>query len=355
MAALPALGAALRRTESRCDGISGDLGAQAWDWAYWLVTVRGYRAKTTVAAYVRALGTFAAWVATDGANWQAMTPKDWDRWQRRLFLDRGAGANYRRQLVSALKSFYGYRARMGLGRDCTDALQHPRPTKRTPRKYSPAQLRAMLAKCDEADTTTLAERNRALLLFLWATGGRREEVATLEIQQLEIENNRAAVRFFGKGAKERVVWFEGPALEHLVQWLDLRRDLPMLPGHESRLWTTCNPTAPNRGLTVGSLERTVEFVARAAKISGWGCHRFRVTCATGLYDAGVDIERIRIFLGHEEIETTRRYLALSDRQQTARLRSVDQHAALGTAPKGLPRWATQRQDGVPVPLTPFGK
>ena len=66
---------------------------------------------------------------------------------------------------------------------------------------------------------------------------------------------------------------------------------------------------------------------------------FRVTFATALYDDGTDIERIRIVMGHESIETTRGYLAVSNRQRSVRLAPTRQHAALGTAPAGMPRWA----------------
>ena len=71
---------------------------------------------------------------------------------------------------------------------------------------------------------------------------------------------------------------------------------------------------------------------------------FRVTFATQLYDEGVDIERIRIVMGHESIETTRRYLAVSRRMRDVRLQPHRQHEVLGTRPVGFPLWAAHLQD-----------
>ena len=91
----------------------------------------------------------------------------------------------------------------------------------------------------------------------------------------------------------------------------------------------------------GGVERVVKRYAKLGNVRRWGVHVFRVTFATLLYDDGVDIERIRILMGHESIETTRRYISVSQRNRKDRLKPHRQHAALGTAPDGMPAWAKQ--------------
>ncbi|HSX64295.1 MAG TPA: site-specific integrase, partial [Pseudoxanthomonas sp.] len=88
-----------------------------------------------------------------------------------------------------------------------------------------------------------------------------------------------------------------------------------------------------------SYETLVGHHAKEAKLREWGIHRFRVTFATQLYDDGADIETIRALMGHESIETTRRYLAVSERARRTRLSADRQHRVLGTKPTGTPLWA----------------
>ena len=334
---------------------------QVWAWCWWLVVIRGYRAEHTAARYVEAVGWWGDWLLLDAAerpddpaDWQAMRVGDWDRWQRRLYLDQQFGAGTRRTIIAALRSFCGWRSRCGLGPDtAADALTYPKRVIRAPRKYTAAQMRAMLVAAAQHPIEAARLRNVALVLFLWATGGRREEVCQLELSQLDVQGEKASVRFFGKGAKERVVWFEGPAVAALSAWLEARSKLVLSRSAERRVWTHCRTVATCGPLQYAGIETVIRKVAKLAKLPDSGVHRFRVTFATDLFDAGADIERIRIALGHNSIETTRRYLAIADRQRNVRLPSLRQHAALGTRPTGLPLWATKRQPGVPLPLTPF--
>ena len=94
----------------------------------------------------------------------------------------------------------------------------------------------------------------------------------------------------------------------------------------------------NKKLTLSGVERRVRQAARTAGLRQWGVHRFRVTFATLLYDDGAGIEEIRNLLGHESIETTRRYIDVSERARKTRLSASAQHVALGTRNTSGPRW-----------------
>ncbi len=101
-----------------------------------------------------------------------------------------------------------------------------------------------------------------------------------------------------------------------------------------------------QALTVRGFEEMVSIHARAAGLREWGIHRFRVTFATQLYDDGADIETIRHLMGHESIETTRRYLAVSERARRTRLSANRQHRVLGTKPTGAPLWVRLATGGM---------
>lgn len=316
---------------------------EAWLWVHWLRITRGLSARTTCARYAEVLGRFGEWLVVTHRDWRALDLADLDEWQKALFVDRRNSAGWRRVQLQAVRSFYGFRKLRGLGPDISEGMRGPRKLHKTPRKYSRAELRAIFAAVEpSAHTKPHATRDRAMLLLLYATGARRDELATLRLDQLEVAERVAVVRFLGKGAKEREVPMEGPAVRQLTEWLVLRGNLSGI--HTDRVFVSIGTRTAGAGLSAGSVERIVKRCAKHAELATWGVHRWRVTFATHLYDDGHDLERIRILMGHETIETTRRYVAVSERMRRVRLRSSRQHDVLGTVPENLPRWAKQLEE-----------
>lgn len=337
------LAAVLRAAETRPELETAI--ADLWRWAIWLVMIRGYRATTTGAKYAAALADCLAHLHANGVDWQSCALVDLENWLRSLFVSRRVGASHRSVAVSAVKSFYRWRSSRGLGRDCSFGLTAPKVPRKMPRKFTGAELRQLFAAVRSHASTPLVElRDKAILLLLLSSGLRREEVGTLRTADLSIDGRVGIVRVSGKGAKEREVPIEGPVVKALVEWLDARRK----DGRAS-----CSEvfaeyhSGRHGGMSPGGVERVVKRYAKLAGLNRWGVHVFRVTFATLLYDDGIDIERIRILMGHESIETTRRYLSVSNKNRTARLNPHRQHAALGTAPEGMPAWA-RMMEGKPL-------
>lgn len=336
------LAASMRAAEARVwpDGLLADL----WRWVVWLVMIRGFRGKTTAVAYVQHLSNFGAWLlAQEGpVDWRDVNLDQFEAWLKSLFIARRHGKSHRSGAVSAVKSFYRWRSGRGLGRECTHGLVAPKLDRRTPRRHTPAELRAIFAQLDTQAHATMRLRDRALLLLLLTTGARREEVARLQLRDLVFDGRIAVVHVLGKGAKERDIAIEGPAVTALLTWIDAREKLDV---EHASLFVTFHARERYGAMNEGAVERVVMRYARHAKVRHYGVHVFRVTFATQLYDDGVDLERIRIVMGHESIETTRRYLAVSNRQRSVRLKPHRQHAALGTVPDGLPLWARKLEGG----------
>lgn len=336
-----AMAAALRLGESR-DWPSAAMLGDVWRWALWLVMVRGYRGQTTGARYVGALIRFGGWCAERGTDYSTVRLDDLDAFTRWLYAGLRLSASARAVTIVALRSFYAWRASRRGGRNCAHDLRVPKRARRMPKKYTPGQLRALFAAIDAAPTPATVIRDRAVLLLLYASGIRREELCTLQLADVTLDSARiATIRVHGKGAKERVITIEGPAVMALGEWLELRRGDER---HARVAEVFCSLSPPGASLKPEGLERIVKRTALRAKLTQWGVHMFRVTFATQLYDEGIDIERIRIVLGHESIETTRGYIAVSNRQRSVRLPSHRQHSALGTLPEGLPRWASQLEN-----------
>jgi integrase/recombinase XerC len=312
--------------------------AELWRWATWLLVIRGFRGKTTVVAYVAHLGNFAAWLLTQppATDWRDVNLDQLEGWLKSMFVARRHGKSHRSGACSAVKAFYRWRGARGYGRDCSLGLVAPKLDRRLPRKHTPAELRAIFATLPSARNDAMRLRDTALLLLLLASGLRREEVSRLDLREVVFDGRIAVIRVDGKGAKQREIAMEGPVVQALLAWIDHRNTLAVDHG---ALFVAFHARGGTVRLSEGGVERIVKRYARAAKVRHYGVHVFRVTFATHLYDDGNDLERIRIVMGHESIETTRGYLAVSNRQRTVRLKPHRQHAALGTIPDGLPRWA----------------
>ena len=309
---------------------------EVWRWVCWLMMVRGYRGATTSANYVRAVMLWGKWLVENGQSWTDARLEGFEAWLKHLYLARGHGKSHRSVACSAVKSFYRWRSARNRGRDCTHGLVAPKVERHVPRKHAPAELRAIFAALSSARHERMRARDRALLLLLLTTGARREEVSSLRMRDIAFDGRIAVVRIFGKGAKEREVAIEGPVIQALLEWIELRRKIST--AHDA-LFVGFHSAGEGVALAPGGVERCVQRYCRRAGVRHSGVHVFRVTFASQLYDDGVDLERIRIVMGHESIETTRKYLAVSNRQRSVRLKPHRQHAALGTSPIGLPRWA----------------
>ena len=312
--------------------------ATCWRWAQFLLVVRGFRGSTTVNDYVEAATRYVAWLDAARLDLRAVKPRDLDAWQRSLYVERRLSAATRRQALMAVRSLYRYMATRDDVPDVAKDYAAPKRVVTQARKYNAAQLRAMFDAVKLTADDRQQQRDRAMLLLLLASGLRREELASLRIDQLELRSDRkGAVHVFGKGSKERTVPIEGPVVRHLVLWLELRSRMDNLA--TDAVFVSLARRVSGTALSVRAVERIVKRVAKSAGLGSWGVHRFRVTFATMLYDDGTDIERIRVLMGHESIETTRRYLAVSQRMNKHTLKAHRQHAALGTVPDDLPLWA----------------
>lgn len=180
-----------------------------------------------------------------------------------------------------------------------------------------------------------ALRDRALLLFLYNTGARAQELADLRIEHLQLGPN-ALVRLHGKGDKWRTcpLWQQTERL--LTELIDSAQPAPV-------------PTAPvfrsstGQALTRYGIYKIVRRHAGALDNPHTGRHvsphTFRHTAAVHLLEAGVEVNVIRGWLGHADLTTTNRYAEINTRAKIEALRQTEPHAT-SVAPRANPIWHT---------------
>lgn len=183
----------------------------------------------------------------------------------------------------------------------------------------------------------LALRDRALLLMLYNTGGRVQEIADLRVEHLQL-GAQPRVHVHGKGDKWRVcpLWDQTAKLvERLVDGAP----------------TSASPARPvftsqrGRPLTRFGIYKIVRRHTSQLRVSEAGParhhispHLFRHSCAVHLLEAGVDVNVIRGWLGHVSLDTTNRYAEITVRAKEAALRLCEPSSSATEAHPSKPVW-----------------
>jgi integrase/recombinase XerD len=140
-------------------------------------------------------------------------------------------------------------------------------------------------------------RDKAIIDLLYSTGMRVGELVNLNIYDLNLEQRECIV--YGKGDKERRVYFDARTKIHLREYIDSRQD------GEQALFVSL--TAPHTRLKVGGVEIRLRTLGRKLNLPRVHPHKFRRTMATRAIDKGMPIEQVQKILGHSQIDTTMRY------------------------------------------------
>ena len=140
-------------------------------------------------------------------------------------------------------------------------------------------------------------RDLAIIDLLYSTGIRVGELVNLDISDLDLEQRECIV--FGKGDKERKVYFDAKAKIHLQRYLDSRSD------NNPALFVTLD--APFNRLKISGVEIRIRELGRSLGLNKIHPHKFRRTMATRAIDKGMPIEQVQKILGHSQIDTTMQY------------------------------------------------
>ncbi len=277
------------------------------------------KSQNTAEKYCRMAKIFFAFVAKEGLAVDSDAVK---AWMKHLVLHANNRSNATRaSRLSGLRSVCKFLVERGeLAVNPCDGVPTPKFSKKSAQKFSVAELRALFTEAESNSVTSL--RDRCILVFFYATGVRREEMANITLDRLTLGARTGRVHIIGKGAKHRIIPFDGPVVPLLKAWLIARHKY--VKPNEQSLFISLHGNAHTKSggkLGNGSLHNVIK---RVAKREGLGdsafLHKLRSTYATDLYDAHIPINEIAMLMGHSNIETTNGYIAISERHlQKARI------------------------------------
>jgi integrase/recombinase XerD len=290
-----------------------------------LITVKGLR-PASVRSYrdtIRLLLVFAA--ADKGCRITRLRTSDlsFDRvvgFLRHLEEDRGNHPRTRNQRLAAVHTLFDYIAT----RDPEMLGVCQRVAAIPMKRAAPAETR-FLERDEIEDLLShlpregrLALRDRTLLLFLYNTGARAQEVADLRVGHLDL-GAHPLVRLHGKGDKWRTcpLWHQTAKLIRALLDSVVPPSTPQTP-------VFC---AHGQALTRFGIYKVVRRHASNLdnphidrRISP---HTFRHSCAVHLLEAGVEVNVIRGWLGHADLSTTNRYAEINTKTKLAALRASE--------------------------------
>jgi len=289
-----------------------------------LITVKGLR-PASVRSYRDTVRLLLLFIAADkGCKITRLTLTDltFDRvvtFLRHLEHDRGNHPATRNQRLAALHCLFDYIA----GRE-PDMLATCQQVAAIPVKRAAPPETRFLERDEIEDllrhlprSGLLALRDRALILFLYNTGARAQEVADLRADHLDLGEHPLA-RLHGKGGKWRTcpLWQQ---TAHLLTAL-LGPAAPPAPG-------TPVFAAHGQPLTRHGIYKIIRRHASRFDDPRTGRqvspHTFRHTAAVHLLEAGVEVNVIRGWLGHADLATTNRYAEINTRTKLAALQATE--------------------------------
>ena len=297
---------------------------------------------TTLRSYRDSMRLFLQFVAADRQRKLTrlqlcdLTSDQVLRFLNHLEQERGNSVATRNQRLAALRSFFEY-----LATRIPELLAEAQRVAAVPTKRSPPPRTRFLER-DEIDDLFQrmpsrgfhALRDRALLLFLYNTGARVQEVAELRVGNIEFRP-KPRVRLHGKGDKWRVcpLWSQTASmLEELLQGTITNADAAVFVSRTGQALTRFG---------IYKIVRRHSAMVRGNE-HAISPHAIRHTTAVHLLEAGVEINVIRAWLGHVSLETTNRYAEINLQMKALALEACQPPVSTSAEFPRKPIWRDDR-------------
>lgn len=271
--------------------------------------------ENTVRSYRKAIELLVDYVKeTRGIPLTAVSFEMIDRNTLSAFLDhlerdRGCSVATRNHRLRCIHSFYAYVAREDVAAVCHyEEVKKVRPAKAEDRLVGHMSEAAVQSVLDQPNTTTrIGRRDAMLMLFLYKTGARVQELVDVRVKDVRMGKTPSVV-LRGKGGKVRTVPLLDDVAQNLGPYLD-RYHEGEGPHSEAHLFYTVRGREKKRMTEQNVRALTAKYGAMARKANPEvpdrvHPHLFRHSWAMSLVRAGMDLALVQQWLGHSQLETT---------------------------------------------------
>lgn len=285
----------------------------------------------TLKAYRDALTLYFQFLQEQGVNPTTLTrvhlKRTWlEQWVVWMKNERGNSPDTCNNRLASMRRFLEYLGDRDVGMQClfleSKLIKRQKPTKKKVKGMSRNAVAALLA---EPDTSTMiGRRDMAFLALLYSTAARLDEIRSLTIGQVHLDAPKPYLNIIGKGGKIRTAYLM-PRIASIVGAY-MRESLPCDSGDSGFVF----PSKINGGkMSEAAWDKRIKKYAKAAHgrcpdvPANAHAHQLRHAKASHWLEDGMNIVEIQHLLGHEQIETTMRYLDISMSEKIKALATLE--------------------------------
>ena len=268
--------------------------------------------ENTCKAYTSTLNRFFTLLGKDPTQCEHT---DVQAYIARLIIDKRS-KEHQSNIVRTLSTFYKWLSTEGLvEKNIMDKVDRIKVKPKHKKSFSDMDVEKIRLACR-------TKRESAMVEVLLSTGCRAFECSELKIEQCKGEE----IQIVGKGEKQRTVYLNAKAQIAIEVYLKERKDdNPYLfpkstsvgrkpPRGGVNWYVDVTQVSKDDHIDKSALESIMRKIGKKAGVENCHPHRFRRTCATFALRRGMDVTLVQLMLGHESLETTQRYLDISDEE-----------------------------------------
>ena len=203
--------------------------------------------------------------------------------------------------IASIRSFYQYELKnKNVSEDPTENIKSPKIEKRTPCVLTSKEVELLLEQPKSVDLKGI--RDKAMLEFAYATGMRVTEIISLNIEDINIEQEVVVCKTKNK---RRTIPLGKMALNAVKDYIDNARNILVRSEKEKSLFVNLN----GKRLTRQGFWKIIKYYQEQAQIDkDITPHTLRHSFATHLLQNGADLKAIQTMLGHSDISSTQVYM-----------------------------------------------
>ncbi len=288
----------------------------------------------TLKSYGDALRLYIIFLEKDGVGFNSLSWKHFDsdmikKWMIWLRDERGCSADTCNIRLSSIRTFLKYIQ----GKDISNAhlyeaskgINRLPVTKKKVTGLSKEVVSAILNAPDTNDEKGL--RDFSFFMLLYSTACRLDEILSLRLKDIHLDCRKPFINITGKGQKQRVAYVLPRVVYNLKAYiLRFHGNKPEL---DSFLFFSPMGEGKERKLTEPAMDKRLKLYAKKAHEEcsdvplDVHCHQFRHAKATHWIEDGIDVVKVSFLLGHENLETTMKYLDVSIGSKTEALATIE--------------------------------
>jgi site-specific recombinase XerD len=288
----------------------------------------------TLKSYRYALALYISFLDTEkkisaeslcGRCFDRVVIEEWLKW---LIDKRGASPETSNNRLASLRAFLKYLGsrEILLLHLYEDATRIPRK-RQVRRKVKGMSKKAVQALLSVSDLSTKAgRRDLTLMITIYSTAARIDEILSLKIEQLHLDGQKPSVTIIGKGGKIRTMYLLPRAVSHLKKYI--KEFHGNTPDPKAYVFYSRN-TGPLGKMSQTAVNKQLKKHAKAAYEMcdevplGIHAHQLRHARASHWLEDGMNIVQISFLLGHEQLQTTMVYLDITIEQELKALQTLE--------------------------------